>query len=164
MITSDTHFRSVKIPSRILRHSSCHVAAREKSIPPYGFFRNKSYLWGASGLVTWYIAPFDYDVCVENWMSQGSCYVLLTVHLDIRVQWNQLDALCTRIFSLFSHYTSTRFGLSSCPSSGGNNVYMCKGRKIPLSATPIRQQLVHVLSFDCQLACLSPQPGKTTVN
>jgi hypothetical protein len=29
-----------------------------------------------------------------------------------------------RIFSLFSHYISTRFGLASCPSSGGNYVCM----------------------------------------
>jgi hypothetical protein len=28
------------------------------------------------------------------------------------------------IFSLFSHYTSPCFGIASCPSSGGNNVYM----------------------------------------
>jgi hypothetical protein len=35
---------------------------------------------------------------------------------------NLLDALF--IFSLLSHYTSTCFGLASCPSSGGNNVYM----------------------------------------
>jgi hypothetical protein len=36
------------------------------------------------------------------------------------VWWNQLHALF--IFSLFSHYTSTCFGLASCPSPGGNNV------------------------------------------
>jgi hypothetical protein len=29
-----------------------------------------------------------------------------------------------RICGLFSHYTSTCFGLASSPSSGGNNVYM----------------------------------------
>jgi hypothetical protein len=35
---------------------------------------------------------------------------------------NQPDALC--IFSLFSHYTSTWFGLASIPSSGGNYIYI----------------------------------------
>jgi hypothetical protein len=37
------------------------------------------------------------------------------------------------IFGLFSHYTSTCFGLASCPSSGGSNVYM--------------QQMVRVVRF-----------------
>jgi hypothetical protein len=48
-------------------------------------------------------------------------YVLLIVHFDIWAQWNQMYALF--IFSLLSHYTSTCFGLASCPSSGGNSVY-----------------------------------------
>jgi hypothetical protein len=38
-------------------------------------------------------------------------YVLLTVHLDICMECNQLDTLF--IFDLFSHYTSTSFGLAS---------------------------------------------------
>jgi hypothetical protein len=48
--------------------------------------------------------------------------VLLTVHLDICMYWDQLDTLF--IFSLFCHSTSTFFGLASCPSSGGNTVYI----------------------------------------
>jgi hypothetical protein len=44
------------------------------------------------------------------------------MHLDICMQWNQLEALF--IFSLFSHYSSTCFGFASSPSSGDNNVYM----------------------------------------
>jgi len=51
MITSDTHFRCVKIPSHILWHSSCHVAARETAIPLYGLFQKQSYVRDASGLV-----------------------------------------------------------------------------------------------------------------
>jgi hypothetical protein len=35
---------------------------------------------------------------------------------------NQVDALF--ISSLFSHHTSTCFGLASCPSSGGNNIHI----------------------------------------
>jgi hypothetical protein len=56
------------------------------------------------------------------WYFWDIRYVLLTAQLDTCVSWNQLDALF--IFSLFSHYTCTCFGLASCPSSGGNNVYM----------------------------------------
>jgi hypothetical protein len=60
-------------------------------------------------------------------------YVSFTVHLDICISWNQLEALF--IFSLFRHYTSTCFGLASCPSSGGNNVHVCM------------QQVVRVVRF-----------------
>jgi hypothetical protein len=42
-------------------------------------------------------------------MSKGLC-----------MEFNQRVALC--IFSIFRHYTSTCFGLASCPSSGSNNV------------------------------------------
>ena len=66
MITSDTHFRCVKIPSHILLHSSCHVAVRETAIRPYGLFQKESYLRGASGLVIWYLAPFDCEVYVKT--------------------------------------------------------------------------------------------------
>jgi hypothetical protein len=68
-------------------------------------------------------------------------YFLSTVHHDIRMSWNQVDALF--IFSLFSHYTSTCFGLAGCPSSGGNNVYM--------------QNLVRVVPFraDSHIPCRS---------
>jgi type VI protein secretion system component Hcp len=52
---------------------------------------------------------------------ENKFYVLPTVHLDIRMQWNQPDALF--IFGLFSHYTSLCFGLASCPSSGGHKLY-----------------------------------------
>jgi hypothetical protein len=44
-------------------------------------------------------------------------YVLLTVHLDIRFDENQLDAQF--IFSLFCQSTSTCFRYVYCPSSGG---------------------------------------------
>jgi hypothetical protein len=42
--------------------------------------------------------------------------------MDIRVFWNQLDALF--ILTLFSHYTSAFNGLASGPLSGRDNVYM----------------------------------------
>jgi hypothetical protein len=61
--------------------------------------------------------------------------IVLTVYLDTGVQWNQLDALF--IFSLFSHYTSTRFRLASSHSLGGNNVYV--------------RQLVRVVRFNRRL-------------
>jgi hypothetical protein len=64
-------------------------------------------------------------VCTEKSLFRRQLwksYVLLTVHLDICVWWNRHDALF--IFSWFSHYTSTCFGLASSPSSGCNNLYM----------------------------------------
>jgi hypothetical protein len=46
-------------------------------------------------------------------------YVLLTVHLDILCNENQLDALL--IFNLFRLSTSTCFGRIYCPNSAGSH-------------------------------------------
>jgi hypothetical protein len=74
--------------------------------------------------------------------------MLLTVHLDMCMQWNQLITLL--IFSLFSHYTSTCFGFAGCRSSGGNNVYM--------------QQMVRVVHFSwISAAWLASWQIKSTV-
>jgi hypothetical protein len=58
-------------------------------------------------------------------------------------------AWCSVYLYLFSHHTSTCFGLASSPSSGGNNVYM--------------QQLVCVvrLKADSQIPCRSPAALKS---
>jgi hypothetical protein len=110
-------------------------------------WRNDGYDWGSLGFdsriyskhastrsqINMHWGSFCMNVC--------NFYVLLTVHLDICVSWNQIDALF--IFSLFSHYTSTCFGLASFPSSGGNNVYM--------------QQLVRVVHFSWLSAGLDGQ-------
>jgi hypothetical protein len=71
--------------------------------------------------------------------------ILLTVRLDICVEWNEPDALF--IFSLFSHYISTCFGFASSPPSGGNNVHMrqlvvdCRGRRLKSYKTYNTDQL-----------------------
>jgi hypothetical protein len=61
---------------------------------------------------------------------------------------NQLDALF--IFSLFSRYTSTCFGLVNSPSSGGNNVYM--------------RRLVRVVHLSLLSASMDGNPGLPAVD
>jgi hypothetical protein len=56
-------------------------------------------------------------LCRQEINNKTANFVLLTVHLDILCNENQLDALF--VFDLFRQSTSTCFGHVYCPSSGG---------------------------------------------
>jgi hypothetical protein len=59
---------------------------------------------------------------------------------------NQFDILV--IYSLFDHYTSTCFGLASCTSSEGNDVYMQQlvrvVQLVVCQRTAVNQNVQHV--------------------
>jgi hypothetical protein len=62
-------------------------------------------------------APFSYCLTSCGHVVGTIFYAMLTVHLDILYNENQLDTLF--IFILFHQSTSTCFGHVYCPSSGG---------------------------------------------
>jgi hypothetical protein len=90
------------------------------------------------------------------------CFFLCFVNRASRYMrvMKRTDALF--IFSLFSHYTSTCFGLASSPSSGGNSVYMQQlVRVVRLSrlwagheAMKINSVSVRFITRVCILNCL----------
>jgi hypothetical protein len=38
------------------------------------------YLWGVRGLIIWHLAPFNSNLCLENWTSQYMCCIMLTTY------------------------------------------------------------------------------------
>jgi hypothetical protein len=105
--------------------------------------------------VVWIIVFFLINsLSLQNWTEEEmSAEQLRHCHMLINVMfcWPCVS-LCACgetnlmhfIFSLFSQYIPTCFGLASCPSSGGNDVYMW--------------QLVHVVRVCGMLAGLDDLP------
>jgi hypothetical protein len=59
--------------------------------------------------------------CGSGKMSTGF-YILLTVHLEEIVDFNQLDALCSLFFNVFI-LSPLHVSSDKRPSSGGNKLY-----------------------------------------